>query len=51
MSELSDLRHLQAVFDLAPVGIANVGPDGLFFRVNRALCDLFGRTADDLPYT
>lgn len=48
MPELSDLRHLQSVFDLAPVGIANVGRDGRFFRVNRALCTLFGRTAADL---
>ena len=48
MPVASDLAHLQTVFDLAPVGIGNVGPDGRYFRVNRALCRLFGRTADDL---
>ncbi len=48
MSDRSDLAHLQTVFEHAPVGIANVGRDGRYMRVNRALCRLFGRSADDL---
>lgn len=48
MPTTNDPAHLQTIFDLAPVGIGNVGPDGRYVRVNRALCQLFGRSADDL---
>lgn len=48
MQTPGDLTQLQRVFDFAPVGIASVGPDGRYIRVNRAICDLFGRSPDDL---
>jgi PAS domain S-box-containing protein len=34
--------HLQAIFDLAPIGIANVGRDGRFLRANPALVRFLG---------
>src|SRR4051794_7618700 len=44
----TDVAQLQSVFDLAPIGIANVGPDGRFLRVNAAFQRLLGYTADEL---
>jgi len=35
-------------FDQAAIGMALVGLDGRFQRVNRALCELLGRTEDEL---
>src|SRR5208282_689139 len=35
-------------FDLAPCGLALLGPDGVFLRVNRALLDWTGYSAPEL---
>ena len=35
-------------FDQAAIGMALVGLDGGFQRVNRALCELLGRSEDEL---
>jgi len=35
-------------FDQAAIGMALVGRDGRFQRVNRALCELLGRSEDEL---
>ena len=36
------------VFEEAPIGMALVGPDGAFMRVNRQLCELLGYSHDQL---
>lgn len=41
-------RRLRSAFDDAPIGMAVTTPTGAFVEVNRALCDLVGRTAADL---
>jgi diguanylate cyclase (GGDEF)-like protein/PAS domain S-box-containing protein len=38
----------EAAFELGPTGIAVIGMDGRFVRVNRALCQLLGRRTDEL---
>ncbi len=38
----------RATFDLAPVGIAQVAPDGSWMEVNDALCEIVGYTRDEL---
>ena len=35
-------------FDQAAIGMALVGLDGRFQRVNRALCELLGRSEEEL---
>ncbi|MBV9818174.1 MAG: PAS domain S-box protein [Solirubrobacterales bacterium] len=42
------LEQFQAAFDRAPIGIAVLAPDGRFERVNDALCELTGHTAQEL---
>ena len=44
----TDVAQLQSVFDLAPIGIANVGRDGHFLRTNVAFQRLLGYTADEM---
>jgi PAS domain S-box-containing protein len=41
-------RSLQATFDQAPVGIAHVGVEGAWLRVNARLCELLGYSAAEL---
>ncbi|MDB4964594.1 MAG: Blue-light-activated protein [Myxococcales bacterium] len=41
-------RLYRATFDAAPVGIAHVGLDGRWLRVNQRLCDLLGYTRNEL---
>ncbi|MGZ8752233.1 MAG: PAS domain S-box protein [Acidimicrobiia bacterium] len=41
-------RRLDAAFDGASIGMALIGPGGRFLRVNPALCQLLGFTADEL---
>ena len=43
----AEVRFRQA-FDEAPIGVALVSLDGLFLRVNRALCEISGYPAEDL---
>ncbi len=48
----ADLREAEErfrlAFDNAPIGLALVGPEGRFLRVNRALCRILGHEADAL---
>lgn len=41
-------ERLRATFELARVGIAHVGLDGRWLRVNRRLCEILGRTEAEL---
>ncbi|SNT27812.1 PAS domain S-box-containing protein [Noviherbaspirillum humi] len=41
-------EEFRATFERAVVGMAHVAPDGTFLRVNQALCDLVGYSADEL---
>lgn len=41
-------QQFRATFEHAPIGIAHVGMDGAFLRVNQWLCDIFGYTQDEL---
>ena len=41
-------RQFRSSFDHAPIGMALVGIDGSFVRVNRALCDIVGYEPADL---
>jgi PAS domain S-box-containing protein len=41
-------ERLRATFEQAAVGIAHVGPDGRWLRVNRKLCDIVGYSPDEL---
>jgi PAS domain S-box-containing protein len=41
-------EQFRNAFENAAVGMALISPEGRFLRVNRALCDLFGYTADEL---
>jgi PAS domain S-box-containing protein len=41
-------RRFRGAFENAPLGVALVGLDGTFLRVNRALCQMVGRQEDDL---
>ncbi|HEX7615042.1 MAG TPA: PAS domain S-box protein [Thermoanaerobaculia bacterium] len=47
-----DLREseerFRATFEQAAVGIAHVGPDGRFLRVNQRLCEMVGYTREEL---
>jgi diguanylate cyclase (GGDEF)-like protein/PAS domain S-box-containing protein len=46
------MRQSEAVFrsafDDAPIGVALVDQEGMWLRVNTALCDMFGYTSDEL---
>jgi len=44
-------QRWRAAFDQAPVGIAQVGMDGRFVRVNPALCEMVGYSAEELQAT
>jgi len=41
-------RRWRTAFDAAPVGMAEIGMDGRFWRVNPAMCDLVGYPAEEL---
>ena len=43
-------ERYSAAFEQAAVGLAEVGLDGRFLRVNRCLCDSLGYEADDLMH-
>ncbi len=42
-----DVRF-RAIFDTAPVGLSVISAEGHFLRVNRELCNILGRTPDEL---
>ena len=44
--ESQELFHL--VMDSSAIGMSITSPDGLLLKVNDSLCDLFGRSADEL---
>ncbi len=41
-------EQFRLIFEEAPIGVALVALDGRFVRVNRALCDILGYTAEEL---
>ncbi|NVB76823.1 MAG: PAS domain S-box protein [Kofleriaceae bacterium] len=41
-------ERFRLTIDEAPIGMALIGPDGRFVRVNRALCELVGYSAAEL---
>ncbi|MGQ2906010.1 MAG: PAS domain-containing sensor histidine kinase [Neoaquamicrobium sediminum] len=41
-------ERLSATYEAATIGIAESGPDGQLLRVNDAICDMLGRSRDDL---
>jgi two-component system sensor histidine kinase/response regulator len=41
-------QRFRSTFDHAPIGIAHVGTDGKWLRVNRKLCDILGYTREEL---
>jgi PAS domain S-box-containing protein len=41
-------RLYRSTFDAAPIGIAHVGLDGRWLRVNERLCDFLGYTSEEL---
>lgn len=41
-------ERFRLTLDEAPIGMALVGPDGHFLRVNRALCEILGYSAGEL---
>jgi len=43
-----DQEQLSRVLEDAPIGMAIVGPDGRFLRVNHVLCEIVGYPADEL---
>ena len=45
---VSSETRSNAVFDLAPVGLAQVSLDGKFIRVNPAICEILGYSADQM---
>ncbi len=45
---LDSEARFRGAFECAPIGVALVGLDGRFLRVNQALCDMLGRSEDDL---
>ena len=42
------LRALEQTFQAAPIGIAHVGADGTWLRVNQQVCDMLGYGAEEL---
>lgn len=44
----AERRRFQRTFEQAAVGIAHVGPDGRWMRVNNRLCDIVGYTREEL---
>ena len=44
-------QDFQTTFDLAAVGIAHVGLDGQWLRVNRQMCDMLGYAREELLAT
>src|SRR6516225_2780939 len=41
-------QTLQAIFDLAAVGIAQIGLDGVWLRVNNRYCQMLGYSESEL---
>ena len=41
-------EHLRSVLELSPIGLVLLALDGRILRVNAAVCELFGRTAEEL---
>jgi len=47
-SLVSSEQRWKSIFDLAPVGLAELSTDGRFIRVNPAVCDILGYSAEEL---
>lgn len=48
MQRLEAETNFQLSFDLSPIGMGLVDLDGRFQRVNLAICEIFGRTEEEL---
>src|SRR5215213_1018942 len=47
--ELREARdRFRSVFDHAPIGVAMVSPNGRYLQVNRSLCEILGRSEEEL---
>jgi PAS domain S-box-containing protein len=45
---LASEERFRATFEQAPIGMAEISPEGAFERVNPRLCDMFGYSAEEL---
>lgn len=44
-------ERFRSAFDLAPIGMALIGMNGTWIKVNRTLCELLGRTEESITRT